>query len=217
METETILVIFCYPNMNLGRPLQTISFVNIFPYNTSLCFVCLFVFKFTYLFSFGLRWVFVAACRLPLVAASGGYSLLWCVGSSLQQLLLLQSTGSRHVGFSNCSMRVQQLWHAGPRARRLSSCGSRALECRLSSCGARAQLLGSMWDLPGPGIEPMSPALAGRLLTTADTREIPFPLFLNSKFCLMYRSLNTVIFSQCLNRNNLYQLPPNLFPVIKHL
>ena len=23
-----------------------------------------------------------------------------------------------------------------------------------------------MWDLPGPGIEPMSPALAGRLLTT---------------------------------------------------
>ena len=24
-----------------------------------------------------------------------------------------------------------------------------------------------MWDLPGPGLEPMSPALAGRLLTTA--------------------------------------------------
>ena len=23
-----------------------------------------------------------------------------------------------------------------------------------------------MWDLPGPGIEPMSPALAGRFLTT---------------------------------------------------
>ena len=36
-----------------------------------------------------------------------------------------------------------------------------------SSCGTRAQLLRGMWDLPGPGIEPMSPALAGGFLTTA--------------------------------------------------
>ena len=36
-----------------------------------------------------------------------------------------------------------------------------------SSCGARDQLLRGMWDLPGPGLEPMSPALAGRFLTTA--------------------------------------------------
>ena len=38
---------------------------------------------------------------------------------------------------------------------------------RLSSCGSRAQLLRGMWDLPRPGLEPMSPALAGRLSTTA--------------------------------------------------
>ena len=38
--------------------------------------------------------------------------------------------------------------------------------CRLSNCGSRAQLLRSMWDLPGPGLEPVSPALAGRLSTT---------------------------------------------------
>ena len=38
---------------------------------------------------------------------------------------------------------------------------------RLSSCGSRAQLLRSMWDLPRPGLEPMSPALAGRFSTTA--------------------------------------------------
>ena len=38
---------------------------------------------------------------------------------------------------------------------------------RLSSCGSRAQLLHGMWDLPGPGLEPVSPALAGRLSTTA--------------------------------------------------
>ena len=38
---------------------------------------------------------------------------------------------------------------------------------RLSSCGSRAQLLCGMWDLPRPGLEPASPALAGRLSTTA--------------------------------------------------
>ena len=38
---------------------------------------------------------------------------------------------------------------------------------RLSSCGSRAQLLRGMWDLPRPGREPASPALAGRFSTTA--------------------------------------------------
>ena len=38
---------------------------------------------------------------------------------------------------------------------------------RLSSCGSRAQSLRGMWDLPRPGLEPVSPALAGRLSTTA--------------------------------------------------
>ena len=39
--------------------------------------------------------------------------------------------------------------------------------CRLSSCGSRAYLLCGMWDLPRPGLEPVSPALAGRFSTTA--------------------------------------------------
>ena len=34
----------------------------------------------------------------------------------------------------------------------------------LSSCGTLAYLLCVMWKLPEPGIEPVSPALAGRLL-----------------------------------------------------
>ena len=38
---------------------------------------------------------------------------------------------------------------------------------RLSNCGSRAQLLCGMWDLPKPGLEPVSPALAGRFSTTA--------------------------------------------------
>ena len=37
----------------------------------------------------------------------------------------------------------------------------------LSSCGSRAQPLRGMWDPPRPGPEPASPALAGRLSTTA--------------------------------------------------
>ena len=38
---------------------------------------------------------------------------------------------------------------------------------RLSNCGPRAQPLRGTWDLPGPGPEPASPALAGRLSTAA--------------------------------------------------
>ena len=48
---------------------------------------------------------------------------------------------------------------------------------RLSSCGARAQLLRGMRDLPRPGLEPVSPALAGRFSTTAPPGK---PQFLNS-------------------------------------
>ena len=38
---------------------------------------------------------------------------------------------------------------------------------RLSNCGSRAQLLRGMWDPPRPGLEPVSPPLAGGFLTTA--------------------------------------------------
>ena len=48
---------------------------------------------------------------------------------------------------------------------------------RLSTCGSRAQLLHGMWDLPRPGLEPVSPALAGRLSTTAPPGKPSFSLF----------------------------------------
>ena len=38
-----------------------------------------------------------------------------------------------------------------------------------------------MWDLPGPGLEPMSPALAGRFLTTAPPGK-SHPVFLKNQF-----------------------------------
>ena len=45
--------------------------------------------------------------------------------------------------------------------------------CRLSICGSRAQLLRGMWDLPRPGLEPVSPASAGRFSTTAPPGKPP--------------------------------------------
>ena len=65
---------------------------------------------------FWLCWVFVAACGLPLVAASRVYSSLRCAGFSLRWLLLLQSTGSRRAGFSSFGTRAQQLQLMGSRA-----------------------------------------------------------------------------------------------------
>ena len=49
---------------------------------------------------------------------------------------------------------------------------------RLSSCGSRAQLPRGMWDLPRPGLEPVSPALAGGFPTTAPPGKPPDLLFM---------------------------------------
>ena len=100
-----------------------------------------------------------------------------CVGSSLLCAGFLQlhragatlrcgAQASHCGGFSCCGARAVGAWASLVVALGLSRCGSRALEHRLSSCGTRAQLLCGMWDLPRPGIEPVSPALAGRFLTT---------------------------------------------------
>ena len=69
--------------------------------------------------------------------------------------------------------------------RRLSSCGSRALELRLSNYGSRAQLPRGMWDLPRPGLEPVSPALAGRISTTAPPGK-PLAFILNGTFTSVF-------------------------------
>ena len=92
---------------------------------------------------------------------------------------------SQYSGFSCCRAQAPGAQASVVVAHGLSGCGSRALESRLSSCGAWAQLLCGMWDLPGPGIEPVSPALTGRFLTTVpprksrdryfETSEYPFP------------------------------------------
>ena len=85
---------------------------------------------------FWTSWVFTAATA---------FLQLQCAGFSLMRLLLWQRA-SGCTGFG--------------------SCGSQALEDRPSSYGAWVQLFRSMCDLPRSGIEPVSPALAGRFFTT---------------------------------------------------
>lgn len=71
----------------------------------------------------------------------------------------------RAPAFSSCGKRpALPLWCVGASLWWLLCCtGSRTLG--LSSCDAWPQMPGGMWDLPGPGMEPMSPALAGGFLT----------------------------------------------------
>ena len=162
---------------SVGVEFQIIKFIS---FSTlKFLFYCLlicvgFFFKDLFIYLW-LRWVFVAARGLSLVVVRGGYSSLRCAGFSLQQLLLLQSTGSRCMGFS--------------------SCGSGALECRLSSCGAWAYLLGGMWNLPRPGLEPMSPELAGRFLTTAPSGKPCMVSYEKSLIVLLFLCMDCIIFS----------------------
>ena len=64
------------------------------------------------------------------------------------RLLLLQSTGSRRLGFGSCSTQGQ-------------------LPC--------------MWNLPKPGVKPVSPALAGRFLSTVPLGKSCSPLLISVK------------------------------------
>ena len=90
-----------------------------------ILFIYLFLNIFIYLFYFWLRWVFVAACGLSLVAASGG-------------TLRRGAQASHCGGFSCCGARALGAQASVVVARGLSSCGLQALEHRLSSSGARA-------------------------------------------------------------------------------
>ena len=71
--------------------------------------------------------------------------------------------------FSSCGKRGPLfITVRGPLTIAASLVAEHRLQTRgLSSCGSRAQSLHGMWDPPGPGLEPVSPALAGRFSTTA--------------------------------------------------
>ena len=104
-------------------------------------------------------------------AAMGLHCCVWASSSCGEQGLLCCGAWAYCSGFSSCGARALGARASVVVAREFSSCGSWALEHRLSSRGTRAPLLCGTWDLPGPGLEPVSPALAGGFLTTVPPRK----------------------------------------------
>ena len=127
IHISTLFFQILFPYRSLQSIEQSSLCCIVGPYQLSILYivVCSFLENFIIIFKFlnflfiyfWLRWVFVAARGLSLVEANRGYSSLWCTGFSLRWLLLLQSTGSRHVGFSSCGTWAQQLWLAGSRVK----------------------------------------------------------------------------------------------------
>ena len=133
-------------------------------------YVCMYVCMYLFMAALGLRtcagafsscgeWglFFLAVCGL-LIAVASLAAEHGLQARGLQQL--------QHAGSVVAALGLQSLWASVVVAHGLSRCSSWALQHRLSSCGAQAQLLRGLWDLPGPGIQPVSPALAGGFLTT---------------------------------------------------
>ena len=84
-----------------------------------------------------------------LVVISGGSALVAVHGF----LIMVASLVAQHG--------LQGVWASVTVVHGLSSCGSWAQKNRLNSCGTWVQLFHSMWDLPGPGVKPVFPALVG--------------------------------------------------------
>ena len=56
--------------------------------------------------------------------------------------------------------------------------GAQSLEWEgFGSCGTQAELLRGMWNLPRPGMEPVSPVLAKNFLSTVPPRKSPNKFF----------------------------------------
>ena len=95
-----------------------------------------------------------------------GYSSLWCTGFSLQWLLQLQNTGSRHLRFSSCNLR--------------------ALECGLSSYVDTLSCSMACGIFPDQG---SNPCIGRQMLIHCTTREVqecglsPPPLWCFPSLC----------------------------------
>ena len=120
-------------------------------------------------------------------------------------------------GFSCCRAWAPGMQTSVVVARGLRSCGSQAIERRLSSCGARASLLCGMWDLrPGPGLEPVSPAVAGGFLTTAPPGKALTPSFNQLASFSFLKSLSKIRSFLLLYHASSWLLP-NSFPSLPHM
>ena len=92
---------------------------------------------------------------------------------------------------------------------------------RLSSCSPRAQLLRGMWDPPRPGLEPVSPASAGRFPTTAPPGKPPKYVFLKDEkitlFFFFYHKQDLKSITTPLKFNSLISDIPSGFRISPHI
>ena len=122
---------------------------------------------------FCLCWVFIAVCVFSLQLRRAGTTLR------------CGEWASHCGGFSCCGAWALGAWASVVVAR------------GLSSCGTRAQLLRDMWNLPGPGLEPMSPALAGGFLTTVPPGKPVTPDFQPRIKAVLFRQQNNHLNGAC--------------------
>ena len=149
-----------YSSQNHSR--QASSFSSFLPFLVFAFFF--YILLLTYLW---LCWVFVAVLSCSKQEVLSSYSA-WTSHCSGFSCCGAQTLG--HVGVSSCSTRARQLWLWNSRA-------------QASSCGSWAQLLCGTWDPSGPGIEPMSPALAGEFFSTEPLGK-PCPQLLSASYLL---------------------------------
>ena len=91
--------------------------------------------------------------------------LCWVFGSCEGFLQLRQAGAALHRG-------ARAFLYRGP-----SRHGAQAPDAQAQQLWLTGQLLRGMWDLPRPGLEPVSPALAGRFSTTAPPGKPPVLFF----------------------------------------
>ena len=101
----------------------------------------------------------------PAPLSNANYLIFFCFLNSLITIILFiylgafSSYGKRGL-LSSCGTRTS---HFGG----FSGCRAQALgHTGFSSCGSWSLIARGMWNLPRPGIKPVSPALAGRFLIT---------------------------------------------------
>ena len=130
-----------------------------------------------------------------------------CIFKNLFIYLFLALLGLRFCAraFCSCGERGPLLIAvSGPLTAAASPAAEHKLQTRrLSSCGSRAQSLRGMRDPPRPGLEPVSPAPAGRLPTTAPPGKLKFFFFNKEHLPETYSIINgestEALWAMCIN------------------
>ena len=140
-----------------------------------VCMSVLMLVPYCYFFFFHVYRVITSFCLF--LVALGLHCCAWAFSSCGEWGLFFTALHRLLIVVVSSCCETQALGHAGLScgAWEFSSCGLWVLECGLwcglSSCGARAQFLCVMWNLPRPGIQPVSPALTGRFPIHCTTRD----------------------------------------------